>query len=66
MAHACTNNFPLTSGEVSNYYINWSKTSFDFSIADIQEQNMYCISVDCAAKIPVRILDVDMQKNNLL
>ena len=37
MVHACTNNFPLTSGEVSNYYINWSKASFDFSIADIQE-----------------------------
>ena len=39
MVHACTNNFPLTSGEVCNYYINWSKASFDFSIADIQEQN---------------------------
>ena len=39
MVHACTNAFPLTSGEVSNYYINWSKASFDFSIADFPEQN---------------------------
>ena len=39
MVHACTNNFSLISGEVSNYYINWSKASFDFSVADIQEQN---------------------------
>ena len=39
MVHACTNNFPLTSGEVSNYYINWSEASFEFSITDIQEQN---------------------------
>ena len=39
MVHACTNNFPLTSGEVSNYFINWSKASFHFSVADIQAQN---------------------------
>ena len=32
-------NFCLTSGEVFNHYINWSKASFDFSIADIDEQN---------------------------
>ena len=39
IVHACTNNFPLPSGEVSNYYINWSKVSFNLSIADNQEQN---------------------------
>ena len=39
LVSACTNNFPLTSGEVSSYYINWSKVSFDLSIPDIQEQN---------------------------
>ena len=55
MVNECTNNFPLTSGKVSNYYINWYKVSFGFSIADIQEKIMYCISVDLAAKIPVRI-----------
>ena len=39
MIHACTNNFRLTSGEVFNYCIIWSKASFDISVADIQEQN---------------------------
>ena len=39
MIHACTNNFRLTSGEVFNYCINWSKASFDISTAEIQAQN---------------------------
>ena len=39
MIHVCNNDFRLTSGEVFNYCINWSKASFDISIADIQEQN---------------------------
>ena len=39
MIHAWTNNFRLTSGEVFNYCINWSKASFAFWIADIQEEN---------------------------
>ena len=39
MVYTCTNNFSMTSGEVSNYYINWSKASFDILITDIQEQN---------------------------
>ena len=34
-----TNNFRLTSVEVLNYSINWSKASFDFLIADIQEND---------------------------
>ena len=65
MVHACTNNFPLTSGEVSNYYINWSKASFDFSIADIQEQNNVLHICWLCCKIPVKNYD-DMQKNTLL
>ena len=50
--HACTNNFRLTSGEVFNYCIKWSKASFAFSIADIQEENnvlhicwLYCNTI---------------------
>ena len=39
MIHACNNNFRLTYGEVVNYCINWSKASFDISIADTQAQN---------------------------
>ena len=39
MIHACTNKIRLTSGEVFNYCINWSKASFEISIVDIQEQN---------------------------
>ena len=64
MIHACTNNFRLTSGEVSTTVSTDLKRRLISRLLKFENKIMYFLSIDCAAIIPVSIQD-DMQKKGL-